>query len=239
MKPIIGITVEGRREPDDRRTGGKLALNWNYAQVIADAGGVPLIIPPMADMSVIAPLIHGWLIPGGLDIDAARFGEENHPKANLQDPSRYEGEERLYRQIDPDLPVLGICYGCQFINVVRGGSMEQHLPDRLGHENHEGGTVENHKLDRSKLSQLIGSETVQGRSYHHQAIGELGTGLRTVSKDADGVIEAVEADDRPWMIGVQWHPERSADDPVTWKLFEGFIEAAREYALSPKMERVS
>lgn len=237
MKPIIGITVESRRQPDDPRTGGSLNLNWNYAQVIADAGGVPLIVPPMADMEAIAGIIDGWLIPGGDDIDASRFGAENHPQVKLQDPSRFEGEERLYQAISAELPVLGICYGCQFLNVVRGGSLEQHLPDRLGHANHEGGTPASHEVVQSRLSEILGQAEVQGKSYHHQAIERIGEGLRVVSKDGDEVVEAIEADDRPWMIGVQWHPERTATDPVTWRLFENFVQAASAYG-TRKREKV-
>ncbi|POA77941.1 gamma-glutamyl-gamma-aminobutyrate hydrolase, partial [Pseudomonas protegens] len=84
-KPIIGITVDCTHDPEDVRTRGKLELNWNYAQAVVDAGGVPIMIPPIADMDVIAAMIDGWLIPGGDDIDASRFGQENHPKASLQD----------------------------------------------------------------------------------------------------------------------------------------------------------
>src|SRR6185312_7740915 len=117
MKPIIGITVDCEHDADDARTRGKLQLNWNYAQSVVDAGGVPIMIPPQADMGVVSKLIHGWLIPGGDDIDAAHFGEENHPKASLQDPARFEGESRLLAQVDKEMPILGICYGCQFLNV--------------------------------------------------------------------------------------------------------------------------
>ncbi len=230
MKPLIGITVEGKRDEADARSGGSMTLNWNYAQVVSDAGGVPLIIPPMADMAAVSKVIHGWLIPGGSDIDPGRYGEAKHPEAKLQDPSRYEGEAALYKAAPLDLPILGICYGCQFLNVVRGGSLDQHIPDQLGHTRHEGGTVERHRVEPSQLARLLQTDEVEGRSYHHQAIARVGEGLRITSRDHEGVIEAVEAEDRPWLIGVQWHPERTATDPVTNRLFVGFIDAARQYA---------
>lgn len=212
------------------RTRGKLTLNWNYASSVAQAGGVPLLIPPMADMAEIAVIIDGWLIPGGDDIDAKRFGEENHPKVSLQDPARFEGEARLWEAIPTSLPVLGICYGCQFINVVRGGTLIQHLPDVVGHEQHSGGTMQNYSVDTdSKLGKIIGQKDIEGKSYHHQAVNALGGGLRITSRGEDGTVEAIEATDRPWLIGVQWHPERTYEDPPTRKIFDDLIRAASDY----------
>lgn len=230
MSPLIGITVEAVHEPEDTRTRGRLYLNWNYAEAVAEAGGVPLLIPPMADMERIASLIDGWLIPGGLDIDAARFGEANHPKVELQEPKRFEGEQALLEHLDSDVPVLGICYGCQFINVVRGGTLIQHLPDVVNHEDHSGGTPQEYAIDESKLSKIVGSNHVLGKSYHHQAVGSVGSNLEVVGRAKDGTIEAIEATDRPWMIGVQWHPERTLEDEATRRLFAEFVDQARVHA---------
>jgi gamma-glutamyl-gamma-aminobutyrate hydrolase PuuD len=207
-----------------------MVVNWNYGQAIAEAGGVPILIPPMADMEAISKIIDGWLIPGGLDIDATRFGETNHPKVELQDPARYDGEAALYRHLDPAVPILGICYGCQFINVVRGGTLTQHLPDVVGHENHSGGTEAKHLLQPSLLAEVTGVREIEGKSYHHQAVSTLGEGLTITSEAEDGTVEALEGTDRPWLIGVQWHPERSLEDPATRRLFDGFIAAARQFA---------
>ncbi len=231
MKPVIGITVDCKRDPEDARTRGKLELNWNYAQAVADAGGIPILIPPMADMEKLSQLIDGWLIPGGDDIDAKQFGEENHPKVSLQDPARFEGEKKLWEQISTDLPVFGICYGCQFLNVVRGGTLIQHLPDVVGHESHTGGTVQTYEVETdSRLGSVIQTPKINGKSYHHQAVKAVGEHLAVVSKGEDGTIEAIEATDRPWVIGVQWHPERSIEDPATQRLFEDFIAAAARFA---------
>jgi len=231
MKPIIGITVDCEHAPGDARTRGKLTLNWNYAEGISDAGGVPVLIPPTADMKVLAGIIHGWLIPGGDDIDAAQFGEENHPKVSLQDPSRFDGEQRLFREIDPAMPVFGICYGCQFLNVARGGTLIQHLPDVVGHEEHTGGTMQEYRVDDdSKLASVVDATAISGKSYHHQAVKDLGEGMKIVSRGEDGTVEAIEASDRSWMIGVQWHPERTLEDGASRSLFEKFVQAAAEYA---------
>jgi len=230
MKPVIGITVDCVRDPEDQRTKGSLTLNWNYAQAVTDAGGVPIVIPPTADMDVLSGMIHGWLIPGGADIDAARFGEENHPEVGLQDPARYDAESRLFHAIDSEMPVLGICYGCQFLNVVRGGSLEQHLPDRVGHTEHTTGSLQTYPLQDSKLKDLVGAEEVNGKSYHHQAVKQLGEGLVITSRHQDGTVEAIEATDRPWMIGVQWHPERTPEDEATRRIFAEFVRQAAAYA---------
>ncbi len=230
-KPLIVITAETVHDPEDVRTKGKIELNWNYAEAVAAAGGVPLIVPPMADMEVIASLADGWLIPGGADIDASNFGQENHPEADLQDPSRFSGEKVLFEHLPSDLPVLGICYGCQFINVVRGGDLIQHLPDLEGKVKHTGGEVQSYKIEAdSKLACVFGSAEVSGKSYHHQAVDRVGEGLVVVAKNEDGTVEALEAADRPWLIGVQWHPERTLEDPAMVKLFKEFVQAAASFA---------
>lgn len=230
MKPIIGITVEPNRDPENDRSGGKLVLNWNYTQIIADAGGVPILIPPTADPKEIAKLIDGWLIPGGLDIDASHFGEENHPEVELQDPSRFAIEKALYRELSPEIPVLGICYGCQFLNIARGGSLFQHVPDVVGNDLHGGGNWEEISIEPSSRLAEIAGNRVRGRSFHHQALDRIGSGLKVIGKTPDGIVEAIEATDRPWMVAVQWHPERSYADEGNRRLVESFIAQARKFA---------
>ena len=228
-KPIIGITVDALLDEKDTRSGGKLTLNWNYAQAVADAGGVPVLIPPQTDATAMALVLDGLLIPGGNDIDAKHWGEENHPTVETIAEERFDVERRLYEAADPEMPIFGICYGCQFINVVRGGSLIQHLPDVVGHESDRGGTMQDYRIDAdSSLAEIMG-EDVQGQSWHHQAVKDLGAGLKVVAKNEDGVVEAIEAEDRPWMIGVQWHPERTTEDEATQRLFRNFVGAAAEF----------
>lgn len=231
MKPIIGITTDGKPDDADSRTGGKLTLNWNYAQIVADHGGVPVLIPPMADMREIARCIHGWLIPGGNDLDPALWGDEVHSASKVIEPARPEGEFRLMGAIPEDLPVLGICYGCQLINVYRGGDLHQHLDDLLGHGRHAQGVLDTYQVDEdAKLADALAGTAVTGASFHHQSVRNVGRGLRVVARNEESVVEAVEATDRPWMLGVQWHPERTPDDPRTIHLIQSFIEQARQYA---------
>jgi putative glutamine amidotransferase len=235
MKPLIGITVNAKEEPGDK-SGGRLWLNWNYAQAISDAGGIPILIPPQADMAALAQVIDGWLIPGGHDIDAKHFGEENHAEVDPIEHERFDAEAELYKHLAAETPVLGICYGCQFINVQRGGKLIQHLPDVVGHGAHEGGTPQDYMIrSGSKLASIVGKSVASGKSYHHQAVGALGEGLTVVAEHEDGMVEAIEATDRPWMVGVQWHPERTFSDPESKSLFEAFIAAATLFAISKQV----
>lgn len=207
-----------------------MELNWNYAQAISDAGGVPVLIPPTADVQSIAELIDGWLIPGGRDIDPKEFGQELHPRAELQDPARFAIEKALYLTVDEAMPILGICYGCQFVNVVRGGTLQQHLPDILGESEHEGGTVQQYSpAAGSTLEGIVGSAPIEGKSYHHQAIETPAEGVRVVARHADGTIEAIEDANGRWVVGVQWHPERTLGDGASRKLFEAFVDAAKQF----------
>lgn len=231
MKPIIGISVDCRHDPGNVRSQGKLQLNWNYAQAIAEAGGVPILIPPAADPASVIPLIHGWLIPGGDDFDASLFGEETHPEASLVDPKRTQGELAIYQSLPVDMPVLGICYGCQFLNVARGGSLQQHLPDVLGHDLHRSGEIQAATVaPGTRLAEATAAQSVVGKTYHHQAVSRLGENLVITARHADGTVEAIEATDRDWVVGVQWHPERTLEDPATQRLFATFIRTAAAYA---------
>jgi putative glutamine amidotransferase len=226
-RPLIALTCDLRHGSEDERTGGKLELNLNYARMVADAGGNPVLVTPVTDLDDLAPLINGWLITGGRDIDASRFGQTNHPSVELQSPTRWETERRLFDSLPVDRPILGVCYGSQFLNVVLGGDLEQHLPDRLGHEDHTHGAVQTYEVVPGTRLHAIVGDRLSGKSYHHQAVGSTAPGLIVSARHPDGTIEAIESPDR-WLIGVQWHPERSLeDDPRNRKLVEAFVAAAR------------
>lgn len=230
MKPIIGITVECHHDLENRRSQGKLELNWNYAAAVTAAGGVPILIPPTADPESIAHLIDGLLVPGGLDIDAKRFGQVNHANVKLQDPARYDSELGIWQNAPSDLPFFGICYGCQFLNVAQGGTLHQHVPEITGTEEHSGGTLQDYQISPdSRLGQVVQVPVMQGQSWHHQSVDALAEGLRVSARHADGTVEALESTGDRWAIGVQWHPERTFDDAATQRLFMAFIAAAKAF----------
>lgn len=235
MKPIIGITCDLYRDGDVAIYGPQYKLRQNYCTMVAAAGGIPVIIPTVADVAELAPLLDGVLIPGGRDIDPARFGQEMHPQSDLQDPSRFESEDQLYKSLPEDTPVFGICYGSQFINVVHEGTLNQHIPDQLHHHEHEGGTLQAYQVEpQTQFASIVATDEVKGKSFHHQAIDQVGKGLKVVARHEDGTIEAIEGTGPRWMVAVQWHPERTPDDPASQRLFASFVEAARQYRASRK-----
>lgn len=230
MKPLIGITVVAEPEPDNPRSGGVLKLNYNYAQFVADAGGIPILIPPQGDPKLMAEMLDGWLIPGGLDIDAKEFGQENHPKAEVMPPERFQIEKELYQNANADMPILGICYGCQFLNVMRGGNLIQHLHDVVETgETHVPGDIQEYKVNPgTKLGQLVGTEAT-GRSFHHQAVDQVGQDLIVTAHASDGVVEAIEDPNKDFFLAVQWHPERTPESETSRNLIQAFINAAASY----------
>lgn len=234
VKPIIGITLECFYEPENTKTSGRLEIPWNYPEIISKFGGVPLLIPPSADPHQVAKIIDGWLIPGGKDIFPLEYKEKKiHPKTGPHHPERYELESKLFQSIDPIMPILGICYGSQFLNVVQDGTLIQHLPEILGSEEHEEGNIQAFIIDpNSKLAQILDTKTPHGRCYHHQAIQSLGKNLKIAAHHIDGTVEAIEGTKERWLIGVQWHPERSQEFEENQKIFSEFIKQSTEFKLS-------
>ena len=228
-KPVIGITTGTRTNPKSGREFGQVVLNIEYAERIIEAGGVPIVLPPGADGSALAGLIDGLLITGGNDIHASVYGEEHDSHNSLEDPKRLHLERELWSSIPDALPVLGICYGCQFLNVAHGGKLVQHLPDVVGDDRHSGDPVQDYEVVQgTKLAQAINSTQAAGKSSHHQAVGAVGKGLRVTARHEDGTVEALERTDDRWVVGVQWHPERSPG-PTTDHLFAAFLNQARSY----------
>lgn len=176
--------------------------------------------------------LDGLMLCGGRDIDSSRYGQSPHSQAEPPDKLRDDLEERLLSAaIDADLPFLGICRGAQILNVNRGGNLIQHLPDVVGDNRYQLGNAQFTPADvlveeNSILVSLVGKKVSNAALYHHQAIDELGKGLKITARTEDGIIEAVELTDHPFGVAVQWHPEQTLDD---LRIFEGLIEAARKY----------
>jgi putative glutamine amidotransferase len=229
-RPVIGITTSCGPDPNDTYPTERLYVNRLYADCVLAAGGAPILLTKQTPVEVVLELVDGLLIPGGDDIDARFFGQENHSAVILEDPERFQFEQRLLEKWPAAAPVLGICYGCQAMNVYRGGDMVQHIPDVVQDSKHTGGTVQTYAVEASSgLARIIGTTQPSGKSFHHQANGKVGKGLKVVALADDGVVEAIEDESLPWFIGVQWHPERTPDDPATVRLFRSLVEAAAEY----------
>ena len=194
------------------------------------------MLPPQqlssAEAKDIVSSLDGLMLCGGRDIDPSRYGQSPHAEAEQPDKLRDELEEKLLSAaIDADLPFLGICRGAQMLNINRGGTLIQHLPDVVGDNRYQLGNAQFTPADvevetSSILGSLVGDKVSNAALYHHQAIDELGKGLKVTAKSEDGIIEAVELTDHPFGVAVQWHPEQTLDD---LRIFEGLIEAARKY----------
>lgn len=227
-KPVIGIVCTVGTDPtaDDREV---YFVGTPYVDRVIEAGGFPILLPHGVDAAQAAELLDGWLVIGGRDIDPSRYGQDPHPDLEIERSERFELESAIYDASPPSMPILGICYGCQFLNVKRGGDLVQHVPDQVGHGEHAGGTMQRYTVKGGTTAAALGTTSAQGKSYHHQAIGKPGQGLKVVAEAEDGTIEAVEDLYGKWVVGVQWHPERSPDLPESINLFKSFVDRAAEF----------
>lgn len=233
-RPVIGITL------DSEAPGGYSNLPWyalreNYADAVAAAGGLPLPLPHEPDRAAeYLDLIDGLIITGGaFDVDPSLFGAgERHPTVVTKD-RRTAFELAVTRgAIERDLPILGICGGQQLLHVVLGGQLIQHIPDEvpeaLAHEQPNPRDEPGHSVavkPGTLLHRIVGTERLDVNSAHHQAAKGEPDGVIINAVAPDGVIEGIEAVDRTFCVGVQWHPEYgvSAGDAA---IFQAFIKAA-------------
>jgi putative glutamine amidotransferase len=191
----------------------------SYVRAIQRAGGRPVLLLPdpedAKDPNEVLDLIDALILTGGAgDVNPALYGEERHPETGPVQEERDAYELALARAaVERDVPTLGICRGMEVLNVVYGGSIEQHLPDVLGHEEHRHtpGTYADHEVrlePGSLVAHATGSERSPVKSHHHQGIKEVGDGLEVTGWAAeDEAIEALEDPSHPFVLGVLWHPE--------------------------------
>lgn len=208
----------------------------NYSSAIRRAGGEPITLAyEPANISAHLEELDGLLFPGGDDIDPAIYGEEKHPTTVIVDPERYEFESLLAKAwlAETDKPFLGICLGCQLLNVVQGGSLIQDIPDELSSDHRKGHSIE--VAEDSHLYSIFKKRKTKVNSNHHQAVkSPVGENLKvTAVSPADGVIEAIEWEDgERFVLGVQWHPERMKEKEQR-RIFEKFVRAAAKSEKTP------
>lgn len=208
---------------------------FNYVAAVQDAGGLALVLPPDArlarDPNQLLELLDGLMLAGGADIDPACYGEPRHPETVETVPARDAFEIAMVRgAIARDMPLLGICRGMQLINVARGGTLLQHLPERLGHHGHrrvvgtfDGADHEVELRQGSLVGRVAGERRHATKSHHHQGVARLGAGLVVSGLSTlDELPEAIELPDARFVLGVQWHPEA---DPVS-SVVGALVEAA-------------
>jgi len=232
-RPVIGIctTLTRARWGVWERDAALLAVS--YITAIQRAGGMAMMIPPDGHFEEapdeMLDLLDGLILAGGNDIDPACYGADPHPETHHLVPERDRSELALAkRAVERDLPVLGICRGMQLINVAFGGTLTQHLPDELGHEEHRRtpgsfeGSDHDVRLTPGSLAARAAGEELHGtKSHHHQGVASLGTGLEVTGRSVlDDLPEAIEAPGRRFVLGVQWHPEADERSRVVGALVE-------------------
>jgi putative glutamine amidotransferase len=238
-RPLIGVTMG--REKSQRFFGLSLfIMNQTYVRTLENLGALPVMIPlNMTDATLHGTLqrLDGLFLPGGEDIDPSNYGEDRHPLLGATDRERDRTELLLTRwALQAGMPVLGVCRGVQMINVACGGTLVQDLhserPDLEKHDyfppSYERFRI-SHSINIEPDSQLAHAmgQTHEVNSMHHQGIGQVGYGLRVVAQSDDGLPEALEAPELPFVVGVQWHPEElSKTDQMSANLFYNFVLAA-------------
>lgn len=240
MRPIIGLTTYLEQAQQGVWDVPASFLPKQYFEAVNLAGGIAVLLPPQPVDAEIANRVldslDGLIVTGGKDVDPARYGQQPHPTTDRPRLDRDEWEDALLSAaIERELPFLGICRGLQVLNVSRGGSLIQHLPDVVGSNRYNlgGGVFATNQVvlePGTQLAELLersGSLAVQ--SYHHQAIDRVGDGLAVTARTDDGTIQAVELTTVPFGVAVQWHPEETVDD---LRLFAGLVEAAGAYRMA-------
>jgi putative glutamine amidotransferase len=252
--PLIGVVTHelraepgrawaaaaGRRERD--LAPARLSLRLTYTQAIQEAGGIAVVLPAHGyadDVDALLDRLDGLLFSGGPDLAPAVYGQLPHPQLG-PDVDRVADDYELALLAAAsrrDLPMLAICRGMQALNVARGGTLHQHLPDRTdvehlqAHEPFEPAhpvTV----TAGSLLHRQSGHRRLAVNSFHHQAVDRLGAGLEICARASDGTVEAVCDPTARFCLGVQWHPEVLTHRPEQAMLFQALLTAASAPALT-------
>jgi putative glutamine amidotransferase len=230
--PLIGLTTyreDARWGVWDQRAD---LLPAQYAEAVVSCGGVPVLLPPVAApgaADVTVARLDGLVISGGADVDPARYDADPHPRTALWRPDRDAWELALLAAAEAvDLPVLGVCRGMQVMAVHAGGSLDQHTPDLVGHDEHSPGgdvfgAVQVSTSPGTRVAGLVG-ESLTVNCHHHQSVARH-PGFVAAAHAADGTLEAMETDGERFCVAVQWHPETVADVG----LLAGLVRAAAAY----------
>lgn len=227
-RPLIAVNGLLSAEEDPR-----LVLSLRYADSVLKAGGVPVAIPPVGgpgDVRRLLSRVDGILLGGGDDFATEPLGlGPTHPSATPVPRAKQDFDLVLARTaLTLGIPVLGICYGMQLLGLAEGAGLFQHLPEDLpGCPPHSGDVEHLVRIEAgTKLARLIGLEEITVVSRHHQALSQARPPWRVAARAPEGLIEAIEREDHPFAVGVQWHPELSYEGSPHDALFRGLIGAA-------------
>ncbi|HVV12842.1 gamma-glutamyl-gamma-aminobutyrate hydrolase family protein [Amycolatopsis sp.] len=223
-RPLIGLSTYVEQARWGVWDTPAALLPMSYVDSVVRAGGVPVLLPSVGEDVSALSAVDALVLTGGADVDAARYGAAAHEKT-VSRPERDGFEFALAREaLRRSMPVLGVCRGMQVLNVALGGTLTQHLPETVGHAEHQPARAvygHNRVTLAGRAAEILGSEA-KAQCYHHQSVARLGAGLRAVGWAADGTVEAVELAGERFVLGVQWHPEQDTDDV---RLFAALVEA--------------
>jgi putative glutamine amidotransferase len=242
MKPLIGVTPDFNAG-DRKEWGGReptYFLRARYVRAIEDLGGIPIVLPLVADVGARRHLlthINGLLLTGsGPDLAPEFYGERQRYKFQVMSQRRATFELEMAQLAKAaELPLLGICGGMQALNVALGGSLYQDIASQqarsLPHRQAAPATRLSHTVkiaSKSLLRRIVKTGTMRVNSSHHQSVKDVAPSLQASALAPDGIIEAIESSSHPFLLGIQWHPEFLFDrHPLHRRLFEAFLEAAR------------
>ncbi|MBU2644646.1 gamma-glutamyl-gamma-aminobutyrate hydrolase family protein [bacterium] len=226
-KPVIGLTTYGKKET------GAYHLPAVYIDCVRRAGGVAVLVPPDAEgAGSVYERLDGVVFTGGGDINPDRYEGAHHEQIYNIDDERDDGEFRIAEFIlEKKIPTLAICRGIQVLNVFLGGTLHAHIPEVYGE-------IIRHRLlpkvacehavtimPGTRLESILGQSELNVVSWHHQALRDVAGDMVITARSPDGVIEGIEIDSHPWLVGVQWHPELSAkEDPLQQRLFNRLVQ---------------
>ena len=225
-RPVVGITTYVTQAHWGYWDLEAALIPFDYVQKVERAGGRALLVPPSLDaVEETLDALDAVVFTGGSDVDPELYGEQAHAETAGIVRLRDDAELALLRAaLERDMPVLGICRGIQVLNVGMGGDLDQHLE---GHRHDPPGEFLAHDVaiePDTRLREILGERTTV-MSHHHQGIKTLAPGLVETARADDGLVEAVEAPDRRFTVGVLWHPEAGEDA----RLFETLVTEAARY----------
>jgi putative glutamine amidotransferase len=234
-KPIIGIGCDLAPHTDKRT---RAFAYTTYTESLRRAGAVPVIIPPQPENAAeIIDGLDGILLAGGYDCDPAVYGEETHPSVEPMDPQRQENDLALARMArHRGIPTLGVCLGMQVMNVAAGGTLIQDIDSQvrtdIGHVSPPDARIRHDVTveEGTRLAGIVREQELTVNSSHHQAVKDVGDGLRVAAVAPDGIVEGIEDPQHPFYLGVQWHPEDMNGEESAGAIFGAFIDAARKHA---------
>ena len=227
MKPLVLIV--GRMATEAKGVRGEpFAAGRRYFEAIAQAGGVPLMLPPITsivdDVPALLGKVDAVLLHGGGDVDPRRYGQQPSAEQLYGIVAEHDEVELAVVQaaVAADTPMLAICRGLQVLNVALGGTLQQDIGSESHWFAHHPVTLD----AGSRLAKAIGSElAVKCHCVHHQALDRVADGLTVVGRTADGIVHACELDSASWVVAVQWHPEdTAATDPEQQAIFQALVE---------------